>query len=209
MPAESQPVRPKAIDRPKLLAVEGNDAKVFFLELLRSLDVDKIIEVRDFGGVNDLPHFLETIMITPGFEQVVSFGIIRDAEQGAISSAFQSVKNSLKKVGLSAPKKLRVATDSNPRISVFILPDCENQGMLETLCLQSVSTDQVFPCIETFFQCVEKTVGPPANMDKARLHAYLASRPKPHLSFQQATIAHYWPWDHPVFDLVKDFLRGL
>jgi len=209
MPAESQPVQPKAITRPKLLVVEGSDAFVFFLELLRYLNLAQIIEVRNFGGVDELPNFLETMVITPGFSQITSFGIVRDAEKGTVDSAFQSARNSLKRVGLSEPKKLMVATESSPRVSVFVLPDCKSRGMLATLCLQSVSTDQVFPCIETFFQCVEKAVGLPTKMEKARLHAYLASRPEPHLSFQQATVAHYWPWDHPVFDPVKDFLRAL
>jgi hypothetical protein len=208
MPAESQPVQPKAITRPNLLAVEGNDAFVFFLELLRYLDLAKIIEVRDFGGVNELPNFLETIVITPGFNQIASLGIVRDADLSA-ASAFQSVSNHLKKAGLDAPSKPLQATENNPRISVFILPDCVSQGMLETLCLEAVSSDQVFSCIDEFLQCVENTVGRPANMHKAKLHAFLASRTKPSLSFSQATSAGYWPWDHPVFDPVKDFLRAL
>jgi hypothetical protein len=72
-----------------------------------------------------------------------------------------------------------------------------------------VGSDSAFSCIEQFFKCVSETVGSPANMDKARLHAFLASRRKPNLSFQQATIAGYWPWDHPAFEPIIQFLRTL
>jgi hypothetical protein len=46
-------------------------------------------------------------------------------------------------------------------------------------------------------------------MPKAKLHAFLASRPKPDLLLGQAAHTGYLPWDSSAFDLLKQFLQAL
>ena len=90
------------------------------------------------------------------------------------------------------------------------LPDCANPGMLETLCLEAVGDDPAVPCVQQYLACLEQRgLDPPGNLHKARLHAFLASRPRPQLLLGQAAHAGYWPWSSPAFDLVKEFLRAL
>lgn len=82
--------------------------------------------------------------------------------------------------------------------------------MLETLCLQAVVSDPAIKCVDRYLECVAKRMGSlPGNRDKARLHAFLSSRPKPDLLLGQAASAGYFRWDHPAFDHVKQFLLGL
>lgn len=51
---------PDEIHQAKQLLVEGKDAKVFFIEFLKALDVFDI-QVQGFGGVNELTGFLGQI----------------------------------------------------------------------------------------------------------------------------------------------------
>jgi len=115
----------------------------------------------------------------------------------------------LGKTQLHIPKRPSVATEAIPHVSVYILPDCKGAGMLETLCLQSVAKDAVLPCVDEYLDCIQTGGNLPGNLDKARLHAFLASRPKPDLQLGEAASAGYWPWDHPAFERLKEFLLAL
>lgn len=199
---------PAQISKPRLLVVEGIEACVFFDALLKQMGLADTVQTQDFGGVNELSSFLRTLPGTSGFRQVTSLGIVRDAENNA-QSAFQSVCGSLKRAELSVPQQPMVGASGSPKVSVFVLPDCSSPGMLETLCLQSVETDPVMSCVAEYFECVEANGILPNNTDKARLHAFLASRNKPGLRLGEAAAKGYWPWDSPVFDPLRQFLRAL
>jgi hypothetical protein len=134
---------------------------------------------------------------------------VRDAETNA-SSAFQSVCQALRKAGLNAPAKPLAVAEGRPKVSVFILPDCHGSGELESLCLEAVRSDTAMPCVDEYFQCLNKRGVPvPENLPKARLHTFLASRRKPDLLVGEAAHAGYFPWDSPAFDRLKEFLRAL
>lgn len=194
---------------PKVLVVEGHDAFQFFKALLRHLNLLSEIEIRNSGGVNNWPVYLKTLIGTPGFVDVISLGVIRDAEDD-MTAVFASVSNGLRQAQLSVPEQPLAIAAGKPKVSIFILPDCVSSGMLETLCLRAVSSDPVMPCVDDYFQCLQKQNHPSsANLPKARLHAFLASRQKPDLLLGQAAHASYWPWDNPTFESLKQFLRAL
>lgn len=204
------PGNPKSsINRFILLIVEGKDGLRFFQALLRHLNLLTEIEIKDFGGAGNLTAYLKTLRQTPGFDQVVSLGIVRDAESDT-ARALQSVCSSLGQANLAVPKQPLLIAEGNPKASVFVLPDCKGPGMLDSLCLQSVSGDPAIPCVDQYFQCVQQQgLTLPNNIAKARLHAFLASRGKPDLLLGEAADAGYFPWNSPAFDLLKQFLRNL
>ena len=41
-----------------------------------------------------------------------------------------------------------------PKTGVFIIPDGKSPGMLETLCLSSVESDNIKGCIDSFMNCI-------------------------------------------------------
>ncbi len=193
----------------KVLLVEGRDAFEFFKAMLRHLGLLSEIEIRNFGGVDELADYLDALMITPGFSGVTSLGIVRDAETDA-DSAFRSVCSALMKSGYRVPSQPTTVVDGSPNVSVFILPDCVNPGMIENLCLQAVADDPAWLCVEQYFQCLQaQGVDLPGNIPKARLYTFLASRPRPGLRLGQAAHRGYWQWDSLVFDPLKDFLNAL
>lgn len=207
---------PKTITHPKVLVVEGRVAEVFFEAMLKHLGLEGSIQIQNFGGITELKGFLRALKNTPGtsdfilgFRGVTSLGIVRDAE-GNATTAFQSVCGALSNAALAVPNRPLVVAGESPKVTVLILPDGENPGMLETLCLQSVSDDPVIECIEQYFECVKERTGAlPDNMDKARAHAFLASRPRPDLQVGRAAHCGYWPWDSAAFDQVEQFLLEL
>ena len=129
------PLQP--ISWPKQLLVEGFDAARLLQALVGHLKLGDI-QVQNFGGNWELAAFLSALRALPNFEaQVTSVGIVRDADANP-AAAFQSVRAALRKAGLEALDRPGIPTETNPRTAVFILPDGETPGMLESLCLAAV-----------------------------------------------------------------------
>jgi hypothetical protein len=208
-PGLNKPSSREPITYSKLLIVEGYDPFEFFLAFIRYLGLSNQVEIRNFGGIAELPPYLRTLTATPGFDRVTSLGIVRDAEIDALT-AFASVRESLAQANLTAPHAPNEVADGTPSVSVFILPDNANPGSLESLCLQSVSDDPALPCIEEYFACIQNQGLPlPANMAKAKVQAFLSSRQTHVIWLGMASHRNHWPWDSPVFDSTKGFLRAL
>jgi hypothetical protein len=169
-----------------------------------------VIQILIFGGFADLPRFLRLIRNDPGFgTQVLALGIIRDAEASA-SSAHQSVCSALNRAGLPEPTQSFVSVAGPPRVSIFCFPDCASPGMLEDLCLQAVIKDVAISCVNDFFDCLKQQgAASPTPLAKARLQAFLASRPRPGLLLGQAAADNHFPWQNPAFDYLKHFLHSL
>jgi hypothetical protein len=201
--------QPKAITYAKQLLVEGRDAVAFFGALLKHLDLSEV-QIQNFGGISELRPFLKALRNEPGFwEKVLSLSVIRDAENNP-QGAFQSVRDSLLAANLPAPANTMVSIGADPQVSVLILPDAVTPGMLESLCLAAVENDPTIQCVDQYFNCLKQQMTVlPANLTKARLHAFLSSRPKPDLLVGEAASAGYFPWNHPVFSQVKQFLQVL
>lgn len=201
---------PGGLEQPKQLIVEGRDCEVFFTALLRKIGLSDV-QVQNFGGNTDLRVFLQALRNMSGFADVGSLGLVRDAD-GNPGGAFQSICSALSGAGLSVPVGPGQLTDTQPRVSVWILPDPRTQGMLETLVLRSVAADPAMLCVDDYLVCVAQRLSAAAQprlMDKARVQAFLASRHELRRLPGEAASAGYWPWEHAAFDEVKRFLQAL
>jgi hypothetical protein len=198
----------QALSKPKLLIGEGKEEVDFFTAFLTHLNISNV-QVEQYRGKQGLASYLKTLVVRPGYLNVVSLGITRDADNSA-QSAFQSVCGSLQRASLPVPSQPGEVVGDNPQVSVMILPDGQNKGMLEDLCLAAVEADPVLQCVDEYFNCVYTTVGrEPNNIAKARVHAWLASQIEPDKRLGEAAKAGYWPWDSPGFDRLKQFLQAL
>ena len=191
------------------LLVEGNDQRNFFEAFIDHLSLENI-QIQNFGGVHELRDFLDGLVSATGFSQIVqSLGIVRDAETSA-GSAFQSVQSSLRNAGLPVPDSPAKRTGISPLVTVLVLPGDSRSGMLETLLCESFADTPVDHCIDDFFICVENLPDVSIkNPDKARAHAYLTTKPDPHVSVGVAAKNKYWNLDHSVFGNVRDFLQRI
>lgn len=204
------------IQRPKLLIVEGRDEEQFFTAAMRDHLGLTDIQIMPIGGKTLLTQNLAGLVNDPRFSNVQSLAVVRDADATAPGStvssaaqAFQSVCGSLTHVGLPYPAAHGQFVDGPPRVGIFIVPNGVDDGMLETLCLLSVSTSPEFPCVDGYFQCLQGHIPLPTNLHKARAHAWLASRLEPGKRVGEAAQAGYWTWDSNAFTELWSFIRSL
>jgi hypothetical protein len=200
-------IETEKIERPNVLVVEGEEEKRFFGALLKHLKLQNI-QIMPIGGKEQLRRTLKTLALSPNFSEVVSLGVVRDADANP-DTAFQSVRDALQAAGLPTPERPLLPVGESPRVAVLILPEVDTPGMLEDLCLRAVAQDPAMGCVEQYFECLQhKGLSLPDNMSKAKVQVFLASR-QAGLRLGEAAEKGYWPWDAKSFEQVKDFLQRI
>ena len=196
------------IEKEKQLLVEGNDYRNFFEAFCKELQI-RDIQIRDFGGVTDLFSFLSAFVNLPRFNEVRSIGIVRDAELSE-SKAMSEVSRSLKKNNLTVPQSVGQNSVGLPSVTVLILPGEGCPGMLETLICQTIAETGENACIDDYFDCLDKLpTFSNKRPEKARVHAWLATKPDPHVSVGIAAKKGYIDFEHGAMWKVKNFLISL
>lgn len=208
-PIAPQPaIPPKELTKLKLLIGEGQEEVRFFGALLRHLTITDI-QVEAYEGKSKLPDYLAALVLRPGFDDIRSLGVTRDADASA-SSTLTSVRDSLQKSGLVSPASSGTIEAGNPNVGILILPDGYSSGMLEDLCLAALHGDPVMECINEYLGCVQLQAGlNPNTISKARIHAWLAAQTKPDMRLGEAAEKGYVNWNNAAFDQIKLFLSLL
>jgi hypothetical protein len=197
---------PKPVTAPRLLLGEGKEEVLFFQALIEHLGLDGFA-VEDYGGKTCLKAYLGALVKRSGFDVIDTLLVIRDADENA-SGAFSSVANALQACGLPVPLKHAAFARGKPRTAIFVLPDGLKAGMLEDLCIESVGDDPAIKCVNDFLECVARKCGHnPQPQSKAKVHAWLASRPRPDRRLGEAAAAGSWPWNSVAFEPLVDFLK--
>lgn len=191
----------------KLLIVEGPSDKMFFEKFLSRSNIAEV-QVEHYGGISRLGAFLRALTATPGFRQVTSLGLVRDADDNP-QGAFDSLRNSLESAKLPVPSQPMIMQLGNPQVATLILPDHTRPGMLETLCIEAVANDPVTSCVEAYLDCIVRSGITINNRPKAFIQAFLASRPEAGLLLGQAAQRNYFPWESSAFDHIREFLQQL
>ena len=204
----------RPVQAPKQLLVEGRTDEMFFREFVEAMGLRNQLEVRDFGSVDDLAAFLRHFAGLKEFrERVVSLGVIRDAESKPAIAGFQAVCACLRKAGLAPPDAIGSVSGSTPRVGVYILPDCQLPGMLETLCWSVLEADpnlvQELACVTKFMDCLRMNKVPIVNEAKAKVWAHLSGRGKFDPLVGRAAQNKVWDWQSPALKPVADFLGSL
>ncbi|MEM1169908.1 MAG: DUF3226 domain-containing protein [Cyanobacteria bacterium P01_H01_bin.35] len=191
--------KPKSIEKPKLIIGEGRDEESFFSALIKHLEIDEI-QFLDYEGKTNTNKFLKGLHLIPGFSNLRSLLITRDADQ-SFHTASQSIDDSIRRHKLNEKKNLTIKT--------YIFPDNKSPGMLEDLYLRTVdSSDMV--CIENFFQCIkENTNREPTPFSKAKIHAWLSTQTIPNKRLGEAAKAGYFDWNNQIFEELINFIKSL
>lgn len=163
------------LTKSKLLLVEGKDEQNLFTALVSHLSLADF-QIIAAGGYTQFQSRLKAVMITPGWENVQTLAIIRDADNDA-AAAFQSIRSVLQRCGLPSPQRPEALLSDTPSVSVLIVPPHAATGMLEDVCLESVQDDPAMPCVTDYLNCLRNSgIEQPANMAKASVRAFLASQ---------------------------------
>ena len=187
---------PKPITKSKIILVEGRDELNLFNELLADQKLADAIEVMEVGGKEKFMTNLRALPNRSGYKNVASLGIVRDADANP-ESAFQSICSVLENVKLPVPLAPLQPKHGRPQVTVMIIPH-DKPGMLEDICLDSVSDDLAMDCVAQYFQCLQEKQRILAANDipKARVSAFLASREWleiAHFEYLQKCMASYEP----------------
>ena len=165
------------------LLVEGQDDRRVFGKIAEDLGITDV-QVHEYGGYPNLRRFLRTFVALPGFRRVMTLAVVADADLNNVDRS-RGIRGTLGDVGLPVPDApLQMASKGDLEVAYLVVPHGQNTGMIEDICLESVSDDPAMKCVDDYFQCIGKTslTGPnPPRMSKARVHAFLASRQEPGL----------------------------
>ncbi len=207
-PPQNNAEKVENITSSKLLLVEGKDEAVFCRALLQSLTINDV-QIINIGGSQKFSSNIERLPKRQGFKEVTMLGILRDAEINPAKSTFDSVCSDLKRINLPVPTGLKWFSDTSPQIGVFIMPDNNRSGMLEDLCLESLSGTDESKHTDTFFMQANVTATA-KDFAKRRVQAWFSifkTNDDLQCEVGRAAEAGFWNFDHPCFDGLKAFLK--
>lgn len=193
----------------KFVFCEGGDDKAVIKALAQSIGLSDL-RVEPFLGKDRLREFLRQAKTRPEFsrELVQSIGIVRDADENG-RAAFQSVRDALEANGFKTPDANGGFAQNGIKTGIMVIGPNNGNGILEDLCLHSVSDRPEFGCVDDYFKCVSDKSDRKAFSSKAKVRVWMASHTDFELYVGKAAEAGYWPWDSSVFDSLKQFLRQL
>lgn len=178
------------IESNQLLAVEGRDEFNFFKAMLKHERIPDI-QLLDIGGKDKFKVELPLLINSEGFSEVKTLGFVRDAEEHLASAAFSSICSSLKKYNLPIPLKINsIHFENNFKTGIFIMPNNEDAGMLEDLCIDSIKNEPVFPCITQYIDCYTSTRLEPQKKSTFPKPLFKATWLVKHLSATPSALPH-------------------
>ena len=203
------------IEKDRLLLVEGRDEANLFGALIEHLEhrLDgerwSEIQVIDAGGKNKFPNNLRAIKAGAEARDVQAIGAVRDADDDA-GGAFRSVCGHLSNAGYAPPAAHGGFSGATPAVGVFIVPDGDTPGAVETLCRRSREGDAVSGCVEDYMSCLDRRGAMRSgNRDKTFAHAYLAATDDPVARVGEGALRGAWDFDSDAFADLSAFLREL
>jgi hypothetical protein len=186
---------------PKVLLVEGDEDKRVIPYLMEANGVrwgerkdPKAVYIEAYGGVEKLlePAQIETQLKASGLE---ALGVLIDADEDPVSR-WQAVRHRALKRFPGLPPDLPatglVHAEDGLRFGVWIMPDNQRRGMLETFLTFLRPADNPALNAHALEACrAAKTLAAPykdAHADKAHLHTWLAFQDPPGRQLHQAVL---------------------
>ena len=199
------------IEQGNVLAVEGKDEKNFFDALLKSLTITNV-QIIDVGGKDNFKHIFPVYLQSDrALDIIKNIGFIRDAEDREAEAAFQSICSVLNNYKLPCPTQTgKVIEHDGKKVNIFIMPNNNDCGMLEDLCITSIKETKVFDCVDCFVKCYANMISKEKyNLPKAEILAYLSTRTPVVNSLGVAAQQNVWDFSHKCFSEIKKFLIEL
>ncbi len=197
----------------KLLLVEGKDECNFFEAFLRHCQMDGV-QIIDAGGKDKFPYVFPAYFGAENFRNVTRLGFVRDAEANMAKSAFDSICGVLRAQRMHHPTAPAVVDKSTPVFTgVFIMPDNHGEGMLEHLCLQTISGTALYSSATAFIESISDKIFTDEqdkfNVPKATVQTYLAVRAPIVNSLGLGAKSGFWDFNNSCLDELKTFLSDL
>ncbi len=169
---------------PRILLVEGENEKHVIRHLIDRGSGVVAFQAEVLGGIDPLTRALPNYVVRPGLE---ALGVVADANDD-IEGRWQSIKDRLSSRGVELPRSLSEggtiipATDENPRVGVWLMPDNQSAGELEHFVAQMIPTDDPvwwLACDYVASIPADLRLFRPQKEMRAQVHAWLATREDP------------------------------
>ncbi|MBU0611584.1 MAG: hypothetical protein KKI08_27145 [Armatimonadetes bacterium] len=200
----------------KLVIGEGNDECVLLRTLAKATGLTQEMQFAEYGGKDNLSAWLRVAANQREFRQSIqTILVLRDADASA-EAALKSVQGALKQARLPVPATSGAYAAAkfagrSIRVGVFVFPGARRKiGSLETLCYKSVTDLGAKECVDLYLQCLKKRrVELPANRDKTKAYAYIATGKRGGFAVGRAAQHGYWDFGHPAWNELKKMLREM
>lgn len=205
---------------PTLVVCEGNSDEGFLARLSKSRQLAGIDVIyprpntAGCGGIRGVPTLLKAIQTAPKWKNVMSLGIVVDADDGP-DSRLSEIRGWVEAIGLTLNEAYKIHS-GKPSIGVFLLPGRGMSGTLEDLLFRDLQTSRqdLVKCVDQFAKCLRAPPAWPRNeYAKMRVHALLAGcceeEPATNLANAWSKIGCPFDIDSSVYDEVADFLCSL
>ncbi len=180
----------------KVLFVEGGDDEAVVEKLLQRRKIEfKDFEINNQKGLNKL---IKALPIQLSTASLTTVGVIVDADEN-ISSRWQELFVLLQETGYSPnpkpnPKGTILEADGLPKVGIWIMPNNQDTGTLESFIKFLAEGDSLLPEAESTVQDLldtSKARFSPSNKRKATIHTWLAWQKRPELSLGMAVTYKY------------------
>lgn len=161
-------------------------------------------------GRDNLENYLCEMPKRPEFTrgEVESLAVIIDAEEAAASS-WQKIANAVRLSFQVSLTESGVFAGSAPKIGGYVICGQGDKGMIEDLCLEAVSDQPGYSCLQEYFKCLADKTGRADYLAKAKFRAWMASQSDFDLRVGMAAQKGHLPWESQAFDPLREFLRKL
>lgn len=208
-----------------VLLVEGKDEELVLPRLCEAHGInfkDSSIALTQKGGYTELLKGLRTDLKSAVAEGIDTVGVIIDADESA-TSRWEAIRDRLIKTGYVnvpiTPYKIGTiipGDDINdlPTVGIWLMPDNEDTGMLETLMallIRDRATNPLWQFAEQATHQIYENHKPFSEnrKPKAMLHTWLAWQKKPGTPMAQAITATYLDAKNPAADHFIAWIKRL
>jgi hypothetical protein len=193
----------------KLVLCEGKDDIAVVEGLCRHENISDLA-MEQYGGRDNLERVVGGLHVRSEFTRgdVKSLAILIDADANADAS-FQKLQNAIRRGFDIVIPAAGVFVGESPRVAGFVICDGTGRGMLEDLCLKSVSGRADYKCMEEYFKCLGDKTSRKEYHSKAKFKAWMASQTAFDYRVGLAAAKGYIPWDSAVFNELRELLGNL
>jgi hypothetical protein len=192
-----------SFEQPRVVLVEGSDDQAIILGLLRHESLDDF-HIHNMIGKDSWTGKLKAICRVRGFGRVAALGLVRDADSNG-QAAWDSCRSTLNAAHLPIPGTPGLLQPGRPSVAVAIVPEVDDTGAIEKLCLPSFASTNM-ACLASYFNCLGYSSDPP---HKAIVQAYLAGLTPSCKDLSVAVRGGALDFAHQTFDHLRTFLREL
>jgi hypothetical protein len=168
---------PWSLKKPNLLIVEGYSDLHFIAEFLEHLGNHETTDIYIVGGRSQFELLIPALLQPPTLAFARHIGVVLDADRSA-DGAFRQIQAILSCCGGVAVPSPGVWAGDCPRYGIFVCPDGNRAGELETAAWEAwagkpENRDKTV-CIEKYIACMKGAGVEGKSPDKVRVGAMLA-----------------------------------